>query len=140
MIIFKIIQVIFLATTNRKLVRNKNVVCISRWDTKQTYVVASLAFALPSRPLRSLRMARSVLGVLAFLLSFYHQIPVQLAVGLTGNASFRLRPPNDTLCAHLIRPAGYHCSEHTVLSLSLSSICILIEQQSEVLCFSQFVF
>ncbi|KAE8008039.1 hypothetical protein FH972_004588 [Carpinus fangiana] len=59
-------------------------------------------------------MARSVLGVLAFLLSFYYQIPAQLAVGLTGNASFRLRPPNDTLCAHLIRPAGYHCSEHTV--------------------------
>ncbi|KAB1208451.1 Triacylglycerol lipase 1 [Morella rubra] len=60
-------------------------------------------------------MATAAVAVLTLLLCLYaSQILAQFAVSLTGNTNQRPRPPNDTLCAHLIEPAGYSCSEHTV--------------------------
>lgn len=62
-------------------------------------------------------MARSmvVVAMLSFLLYvFASQIAAQLSVSPTRIPNLRPRLPNDTLCAHLIHPAGYPCSEHTV--------------------------
>uniref|UniRef100_A0A2N9H2M4 Partial AB-hydrolase lipase domain-containing protein n=1 Tax=Fagus sylvatica TaxID=28930 RepID=A0A2N9H2M4_FAGSY len=62
-------------------------------------------------------MARSmvVVAVLSFLLYlFASQIAAQFSVSPTRIPNLRPRLPNDTLCAHLIHPAGYPCSEHTV--------------------------
>ncbi|XP_050260187.1 triacylglycerol lipase 1 isoform X1 [Quercus robur] len=62
-------------------------------------------------------MAKSVAVVVrSFLLFLFSSqfAAAQFAATPTGIPSLRPRLPNDTLCNHLILPAGYPCSEHTV--------------------------
>ncbi|KAF5448210.1 hypothetical protein F2P56_028766 [Juglans regia] len=60
-------------------------------------------------------MENLLVAVLILVLClFASQIRAQFAVTLTGNSNHRPRPPDVTLCAQLIQPAGYHCSEHKV--------------------------
>ncbi|KAJ7946109.1 Lipase [Quillaja saponaria] len=61
-------------------------------------------------------MAVSVVVVsLTFTLCILcHLVAGEFAASLTGNFELHRRSPEDSLCAQLIRPAGYTCSEYTV--------------------------
>ena len=109
------------------------VIALSKILCPKTYCIGYLFFGLSLSLSKILTMAKSVAAVVvvvrSFLLCLLSSLiaAAQFAATPTGIPSLRPRLPNDTLCNHLILPAGYPCSEHTV-SLSLSLISFYFQK------------